>query len=224
MSRLLARSLLISCLVLPALAPAAPLRVVMDQNYPPYSYRNADGELEGYTVDLWRLWQQKTGRPVELIAANWAQALPMLERGGADVIDPIFLTPARAPRFDFSPPYGVVSTDVYAAASIGGIHDLRSLKGFEVGVQAGDACAEQLGRAGIKTVHMFPTHEALMAAAACQELKLLCLDENSADYHLYRLGLHRTYVKAFEVTRAPLRRAVRKGDSATLALVERGMA
>ena len=133
------RLLLFACLVLPALAPAAPLRVVMDQNYPPYSWRNAGGRLEGYTVDLWHLWQQKTGQPVELIPANWAQVLPMLEQGKADVIDPIFLTPARVERFDFSPSYALVSTSIYADASIGGVHDLHSLKGFEVGVQAADA-------------------------------------------------------------------------------------
>jgi diguanylate cyclase (GGDEF)-like protein/PAS domain S-box-containing protein len=63
-----------------------------------------------------------------------------------------------------------------------------------------------------------------MEAAARHELKLLCLDENSASYYLYRRGLHRGYVKAFEVTRDQLRRAVRKGDAVTLALIERGMA
>jgi diguanylate cyclase (GGDEF)-like protein/PAS domain S-box-containing protein len=221
--RSLSRVLPLACLVLPALAPAAPLRVVMDQNYPPYSWRNADGKLEGYTVDLWQLWQKKTGRQVELIPANWAQVLPMLEEGRADVIDPIFQTPARTARFDFSASYGQVATSVYADASIGGIHDLHSLKGFEVGVQAGDACAEQLARAGITALHVFPTYEGLLQAASSQDIKLLCLDENSADYQLYRLGLHRSYVKSFDVTRDHLRRAVRKGDSATLALVEDGM-
>ena len=240
MSETLARTLLIACLALPAhAAPAAPpyaqssvpsrarlppLRIAMDQNYPPYSSRNAQGELEGYTVDLWRLWQQKTGRAVELVPANWAQVQPMLESGRADVIDPIVQTPARLARFDFSPPYGAVSTGIYAEASIGGIHDMGSLRGFEVGVQQGDACAEQLARAGVRHVRVFPSYDTLMAAAARRELKLLCLDENSADYHLYRLGLHRSYVQAFEVTRDPFRRAVRKGDAATLALVERGMA
>lgn len=224
MSRTQVLSLLIASMVLPALAPAAPLRVVMDQHYPPWSYRNAEGKLEGYTVDLWRLWEQKTDRPVEIIGTSWAQMLPLLESGGADVVDPIFLTRARLPRLDFSPPYGVLGTNVYADASIGGIHDMRSLKDFEVGVQQGDACAEHLQRVGIRSVQVFPSYDSLMAAATRKELKLLCLDENSADYHLYRLGLHRTYVKAFEVTRDPLRRAVRKGDSATLALVENGMA
>jgi len=222
-----------ACLAHPALpapaaaaAPAAPaaLRIAMDGNYPPFSYRTQDGKLEGYTVDLWRLWSQETGVPVELVAGNWAQVLPMLERGEADVIDPIFRTTARGGRFDFSEPYGSAVTSVYADASVTGIHDVASLKGFEVAVQEGDACAEHLRRAGIENVRVFPSYEALAAAAAERSVKLFCLDQYSADHHLYRLGLQRRYVKAFEVTHDQLRRAVRKGDAATLALVQDGMA
>jgi diguanylate cyclase (GGDEF)-like protein/PAS domain S-box-containing protein len=227
MTMALARARLLACLfafqILPVPAPAAPLRVVVDENYPPFAHRNPDGTLEGYTVDLWRLWQQKTGVPVELIAVNWSEVQPMLLRGQADVIDTIFRTTARSALMDFSEPYSAVSTAIYADATIAGIHDLGSLKGFKVGVQAGDACAERLREAGVTSVRSYPGYEALVAAAG-QGIKLFCMDAYSADYRLYRLGLQRKYVKAFEVSRDGLRRAVRKGDAHTLALVEGGMA
>ena len=219
--------LLLASLLLPAAvlaAPTAPLRVVMDANYPPFSHRNADGKLEGYSVDVWRLWQQKTGVQVDMIPASRGAAQPMLQRGEADVIDPIFHTAERAARLDFSQPYADVTTAVYADASLGAIHELASLKGFEVAVEADDACAEHLRRAGVGKVRVFPSHDALVAAAASQSVKLLCMDEYSADFYLYRLGLQRSYVKAFEVAGEQLRRGVRKGDVATLTLVERGMA
>jgi diguanylate cyclase (GGDEF)-like protein/PAS domain S-box-containing protein len=216
--------LMLVFLCAPLLAWAAPLRVVMDENYPPYVYRNPDGKLEGYTVDLWRLWEKKTGRQAALIAVNWAEVQTMLASGRADVIDPIFRTRERTATLDFSEPYDTVATVVYADASLRGIHDLANLKGFEVGVQAADACADELRRAGISGVRIYPSYKALVDAAARQSVKLLCMDQNSAEYRLYRLGLQRQYVKAFEVTRNDLRRAVRKGDSATLAMVEAGMA
>jgi diguanylate cyclase (GGDEF)-like protein/PAS domain S-box-containing protein len=218
------RILLLVFLCVPCLAGAAPVRVVMDENYPPFVYRNPEGQLEGYTVDLWRLWEQKTGNKAELIPVNWAGAQPMLAAGRADVIDPIFRTRARDAFLDFSAPYTMVATAIYADASLGGIHDIANLKGFEVGVQAGDACAEELLRAGVTGLRIFPTYRALVDAAASQSVKLLCMDQYSADYRLYQLGLQRQYVKAFEVTRNDLRRAVRKGDAATLAMVEAGMA
>jgi ABC-type amino acid transport substrate-binding protein len=218
------RMIVLALLCVSGLARAAPVRVVMDANYPPFSHRTPDGKLEGYSVDLWRLWEKKTGRQAELIAVNWAQVQPTLLEGRADVIDPVFRTAARTASLDFSMPYATVGTAIYADASIGAIHDIPSLRGFEVGVQASDACAEELQRAGVTGVRIFPSYQDLVNAAANQSVKLLCMDENSADYRLYQLGLQRQYVKAFQVTRNGLRRAVKKGDQATLAMVENGMA
>ena len=133
-------------------------------------------------------------------------------------------TAGRTASLDFSKPYASIATAIYADASIAGIHDITNLKGFEVGVQAADACAEELQGAGIRSVRIFPTYQALVDAAASQTIKLLCMDQYSANYNLYRLGLQRQYVKAFEVTHNELRRAVRKGDAATLGqLLELGV-
>ncbi|MFL6674136.1 MAG: EAL domain-containing protein [Massilia sp.] len=224
MPKVLLNCLLRAILAMPALALPAPLRVVVDENYPPFVYRNADGKLEGYEVDVWNLWQKKTGVAVELAGANWADAQRMLLQGGADVIDPILRTPAREAQYDFSPPFTTVTSSIYADASIAGIHDVPSLKGFEVAVQEGDACGDKLQAAGITSVRSFPTYAALMAAAADQSVKLFCLDQYSADYHLYRLALQRKYVKAFDMYHEQLRHGVRRGDTRTLALVNRGMA
>jgi ABC-type amino acid transport substrate-binding protein len=33
--------------------------VVMDDKYPPYTFRDSTGQLRGILVDEWRLWQEK---------------------------------------------------------------------------------------------------------------------------------------------------------------------
>ena len=48
----------------------ATLRVVMDDNYPPYAFRDSSGVLNGYLVDIWKLWEGKTGVRVELVATD----------------------------------------------------------------------------------------------------------------------------------------------------------
>jgi hypothetical protein len=158
----------------------------------PSSYRNPDGKLEGYTVDLWRLWQKKTGQQVELIAVNWAAGPADAGTAKADVIDPIFLHPGRGSNASISrSPTPSVATSIYADASIGGIHDMRSLKGFEVGCRpatpAPSSCSAPASRPCASS-----HYEALVDAAASQDVKLLCMDEYSADYQLYRLGLQRS--------------------------------
>jgi diguanylate cyclase (GGDEF)-like protein/PAS domain S-box-containing protein len=218
------RWLAVLSFAVPVLAGAAPLRVVTTDNFPPYVIRNASGELEGYTVDVWRLWQQKTGIPVELTVTSWAHAQQQILAGQADVIDLIFKTPQRAPLYDFSPAFAEVHTAIYADASIPGLHDIQSLAGFVVGVEDGDACVEVLRRAGIGTLRSFADHAQLADAAASQNIKIFCMDDYPADYYLYRLGMQKKFIKAFDLYHDQFRRAVRKGDAATLATVNTGMA
>ena len=199
------------------------LRVVSDDNYPPYLFRNADGEVEGYLVDLWRLWERKTGVPVTLTATNWAEAQRTIAEGRADVIDMIYRTPQREPFYEFSAPYADLPVAIYTHTTIGGISGVSTLKGFQIGVQAGDACIDQLANHGITTVVAYPNYTALLAAAGRHEIKLFCLDEYPANYYLYQRHAQGDFRKAFEFYRGELRRATRKGDIETLRRVEEGM-
>ncbi len=201
----------------------APLRVVSDENYPPYLFRNADGAVEGYLVDYWKLWSSKTGVPVQLDARPWSDAQQAVLDGRADVIDMIYRTPPREPVYDFSIPYADLPVDIYTHKAISGISGPATLKGFQIGVQAGDACIDMLKGQGIETLVTFPNYEALIKAALRAEVKVFCLDEAPAEFYLYKLGAFQSFNKAFELYVGQFHRAVPKGHLATLALVERGM-
>ncbi len=199
------------------------LKVVSDNNYPPYLFRNADGGVEGYLVDYWKLWSSKTGVPVQLEAQAWSDAQRAVLDGRADVIDMIYRTPPREPLYDFSTPYADLPVDIFTHKGINGISGPATLKGFQIGVQAGDACIDMLRGQGIDTLVTFPNYEALIKAALRSEVKLFCLDEAPAEFYLYKLGAFQSFNKAFELYVGQFHRAVPKGHLATLALVERGM-
>ena len=209
-------------LVAAAAGTQPPLTVVTDDNYPPYIFRAADGTLEGYLVDAWALWQRKTGRPVKLIATDWAKAQQIMAAGGADVIDTMFETPERRQRYDFSRPYADIPVPIYVHESIGGIADARSLRGFLVGVKAGDACIDRLKAVGIATLQEFASYSDLVAAAVAGKIKIFCLDKPPADYLLYRAGANRHFYKAFTLYSGQFHRAVRKGDQGLLDQVQAG--
>ena len=210
-----------------AAAPGAgpsPLRVVSDDNYPPYLFKGPDGKVQGYLVDLWALWERKTGRRVMLTATNWARAQQMLQGGEADVIDMIFRTPAREPFHSFSEPYADVPVAMYAHQSIGGIQSPASLAGFRVGVQEGDACSEHLRAKGITDVVTYTNYQSIINAAVGQQIKLFCMDQYPGDHYLYRNQLHKDYPKAFDLYVGQFHRAVRRDNTAMLSVVEAGMA
>jgi len=130
--------------LLPAAAQPGGIHVVTEENYPPLVYRDAEGKLVGYIVDVWRLWEARTGIPVRLTAVQWTEAQAMLLRGEADVIDLIYKTPPREALYDSAEPYLRVPVVIYAHQSITGLTDLSILRDFEVSAQAGDACLSQL--------------------------------------------------------------------------------
>ena len=200
------------------------LRVIGDENYPPYLFLDADGKEDGFLVDVWRLWSRKTGVRVELKATKWEEAQRILLRGDADVIENIFDTPQRQPLYDFSPPYADLPVAIYRDVSIGGLTNLGALRGFQVGVMEGDACIEWLQSAGIGPLVYYGNYTKLIQGAMAQDIKVFCLDEYPANFYLYRLGAHRQFVKAFALYQGHFHRAVRKGDLDTLRLVEQGMA
>ena len=203
--------------------PHRPLHVVSDDNYPPYLFRNSDGKVEGYLVDIWALWERKTGVRANLTATNWAEAQRMIKDGEADVIDMIYRTPPREPLYDFSPPYADLPVAIYTDPSIGGINSTSTLKGFEIGVQAGDACIDTLTGSGITTLVQYRNYNELIAAARRAEIKVFCLDEIPANFYLYKAKAQNDFRQAFVLYTGQFHRAVRKGDAATLRLVQQGM-
>lgn len=200
------------------------LRVVGDNNYPPYLFSGDDGKPRGYEVDIWKLWQKKTGIRVDLISTDWADAQKMLLSGQADVIDMIFRTPGREAGYDFSAPFAKVPVGVYADAGLTGISGPKSLAGFDVGVERGDACVEHLREQGVASLHEYTSYAEIIAAVRQHQTRIFCMDEYPANYYLYRLRGNTRFVKAFDFYTSEFRRGVRKGDVQTLALVQRGMA
>jgi two-component system, cell cycle sensor histidine kinase and response regulator CckA len=198
------------------------LRVLIDDNYPPYIMRNDDGGLQGILIDQWRLFERKTGVSVEIRAGDWGRMLAEMISGEGDVIDTAFYNKDRAAIFDFLPPYATIDVPIFVSNSISGIGDVRSLKGFLVGVKAGDASIAILHAAGVDTLKEYPSYEGVIQAARIGEIHVFCVDEPPALYLIYRAGLENSFKEAFTLYSGEFHRAVRKGNTVTAALVMEG--
>ena len=213
-------------LALASLAQAAPasIRVVLDDNYPPYVFRNSDGEIQGILKDLWSLWEQRTGIKVDFQAMDWSKALAAMESGRADVIDTLFETDARRRIYDFSPPYAAIDVSIFFHKTISGITGAESLKGFTVGVKEGDACIEFLRGKGITSLKAYPSYESQVRAAIRQEVRTLCIDNPPAYYFFNREGTADDFRHSDPLYAGQFHRAVTKGHPELIRLVEEGFA
>lgn len=203
-----------------------PLRVSLDQDYPPYAFRSEEGELQGILVDLWRLWSRKTGYPVELIGLDWAEAQEFFKSGNAHVLDTVFWTEERAKQFAYSKPYEYIPVAIFYHKSIAGIRDVETLRRFPVAVKAGDAVVDQLLMKGVTNLHLFPSYESIVTAFTEGDARsqVFSIDEPSAWHHLARAGMVDQVRVGFTLYTGALHRAVLRGNETLLMEIEKGFA
>jgi PAS domain S-box-containing protein len=198
------------------------ITVVLDDNYPPFVFRDSAGELKGVLADTWALWQQRTGIVVNLQAMDWAKAQQVMQDGQADVIDTIFETEDRRRLYDFTAPYAKLSVPIFFHQSITGIVNAESLRGFTVGVKDGDACIDVLRRHGVESLRKYPSYSTVIAAAMAGDVRVFCMDEPPALYLLHQHGAEREFRRSTPLYAGEFHRAVRKGNTAMLQLLAGG--
>jgi len=82
------------------------LKVAMEGVYPPFNFKEKNGELAGYDVDVARLVASKLGVKLEFVTSEWASILAGLASNKYDVIiSQVGINPKREQVFDFSTPY-----------------------------------------------------------------------------------------------------------------------
>lgn len=206
----------------PVCSERTSITVVLDNNYPPYVFLNEQGRLVGKLVDEWRLWQKKTGIKVVLTGMDWADCLRAMKDGKADVIDTAFKTSYRETFLDFLPPHDSIPVAIYTHKDITGITDVADLRGFVVGVKAGDACIDRLNDHGIKDLQMYSSYQAMMNAAIEKNVRIFCMDEPPANFLIHRQKSENDFRYAFRLYTGEFHRAVRKGESDLFNTVQNG--
>ena len=196
--------------------------MVVDDNYPPYVFRDAGGELTGILPDLWALWQRKTGTRVELLGMDWGQAQRVFGEGHADVIDTMFRTEERERRYAFTRPYASIEVAIFFHRDLAGITDLGTARGFTIGAKDGDACVDRLTAAGVESIRRFPSYEELVAQARLRHVAVFCMDVPPALHLLGRAGLSDEFRRTEPIYTGEFHRAVHKDAPALRQQVQDG--
>ena len=202
--------------------PPHRISVVLDDNYPPYAFRDGSGVLQGICIDQWRAWEKKTGVSVEIHGMDWSLAVEKMKAGGFDVIDTAFVTAERTAYLEFSKPYATIQVPIFFRSTISGITDLASLKGFPVAGKAGDADMQLLRDRGISPLQLYNNYEAIIMAAQERKVNVFVADKPPVIYFLHKYGLEADFKMSEPVSLGEFHRAVRKENAALLQLIEKG--
>ncbi len=233
MTTLRALSCLLWLLLVIAVFPATPsfsetrpdkIRVVMDDNYPPFSFKDSNGKQQGILIDQWRLWERQTGIKVEINAIDWGKAIAGMKSGEFDVIDTLFKTNERSEWLDFTKPYATIEVPIFFDKDIGGITDAASLKGFIVADKRGDAMINILHQNGIENLQLFDNFESLIQAAKEHKVNVFVMGKPPALYFLNRYGIADRFRQSAPLHVNQFYRAVKKNNSELLKIVDDGFA
>ncbi|MDR3629110.1 MAG: PAS domain S-box protein [Desulfocapsaceae bacterium] len=200
------------------------IRVVIDEDYPPYIFKDAEGHLKGILPELWNLWEQRTGIHVEIDAMDWNEAQRRMQAGEFDVIDTIFRNENREKIYDFSEPYAKIEVPIIFRSNISGIKGIEDLEGFSVAVKSGDNAIDILLSHGITNLSRFNNYKEIVEAARDQKVNVFVVDKPPANYYLFKFGISNQFHATTPLYTGEFHRAVLKGNTQLLQIIQNGFA
>ncbi len=156
------------------------LRVAFDIPYEPFEYRDENGELTGFEVELATAMCEELNANCEFVIQAWDGMIPGLLARKFDIImSSMSITPERAERVLFSEPYYITPGGWFGPESFDtDVTDMDAMKGKNVGVQRGTTMdtyvTENMG--GVVSIKRYTTAEDMVLDLEGQRLDAVFVD------------------------------------------------
>ncbi|GHD62551.1 transporter substrate-binding domain-containing protein [Jeongeupia chitinilytica] len=120
------------------------LKVALEGSYPPFNFKDKQGQLTGFEVELARELARRLGVKADFTTGEWSGLLAGLQAGKFDVvINQVGITDARQKVFDFSEPYTISSAQLIVRKNeTRSFKSLDDLKGKKLGLGLGTNYAD----------------------------------------------------------------------------------
>lgn len=128
---------------------AAPARADIDMGgdyaYPPYEFLNSEGKPDGFNVDLMRAITVALHADFHVELGMWTERVKALKDNSINVL-PMFYTPERDVKFDFSIPFAIVNHSLFVRKNAPKFNSVMELSGRTVIVENGSFAHEYLSK------------------------------------------------------------------------------
>ncbi len=118
------------------------LIVGLDDAFPPMGYRDENGDIVGYDIDLANAFGEKLGKEIEFQTIDWTMKETELNAGNIDFIwNGYSITDQRKEQVDFSIPY-LKNKQIIITLADSPINTKADLAGKVVGAQSGSTAVD----------------------------------------------------------------------------------
>jgi lysine-arginine-ornithine-binding protein len=115
-----------------------PLRIGVEGAYPPFSFKEADGTLAGFDIDIAKAVCAQMKRDCEMVEQEWDGMIPALKAKKFDaIVASMSITEERKRQIDFSAKYYQTPARLVAKKDAGFEGTDAGLTGKRIGVQRG---------------------------------------------------------------------------------------
>lgn len=200
------------------------LEVAGDINFPPFEYLDENHIYVGFNVDLIRAVALRIGIEVKFNPMKWEDACEKLKLGEVDIIEGMKRTTERDNLYDFSEEILTNSQSIFVLADNNYLNKYEDLTRNTVAIQKGDVAINNLRNIERVNIIFTKDQEEAFKKLLNKEVDAFIGNTLTGVYYANKLSIN----NKLKIVGGPLNStsysiAVKKGDKATLELLNRGL-
>ncbi|WP_295159901.1 amino acid ABC transporter substrate-binding protein [uncultured Brachyspira sp.] len=160
----------------------------LDDTFAPMGFRDANGEVVGFDIDLARETAKRLGVELEIKPIEWSSSILSLNKGDIDVLwNGVTINEARKQQINFSKPYLNNRLVIVKYKDDASINSKEDLSGKILGVQVGsndEALSADPSSKSAKEIRRYDVNVNAFLDLQAKRIDAVIIDEVAAQYYI----------------------------------------
>lgn len=204
---------------------AGKLVLGLDDTFAPMGFRDENGEVVGFDIDLAKEVANRLGVTLEIKPIEWSSSILSLNKGDVDVLwNGVTINEARKQQINFSKPYLNNKLVIVKASDDNTINSKDDLTGKVLGVQVGsndEALTADPSSKNAKEIRRYDVNVNAFLDLQAKRIDAVVIDEVAAQYYIAEKKAPFVVVENSPLTEELYGIGFRKSDAKLLAEVDR---
>ena len=204
---------------------AGKLVLGLDDTFAPMGFRDENGHVVGFDIDLAAEVARRMGVELEIKPIEWSSSILSLNKGDVDVLwNGVTINEARKQQINFSKPYLNNRLVIVKAVDDNTINSKDDLKGKVLGVQVGsndEALTADPSSKNAKEIRRYDVNVNAFLDLQAKRIDAVIIDEVAAQYYISEKKAPFVVVENSPLTEELYGVGFRKSDGKLLAEVDR---